>query len=297
LASIVRCHSRSLLITSFVKWWFAGKFSPKKCVTMERNIGVSVEPPGELRLWTGSEGVAWRRWKKEFHSWLLAIGCNQANRQRKRALLERVIGKEGRRVIGSLMLGDDVDMDGLVASLDEYFREKDSVILGYMNFVDLRQEGRSVSEWMILVREEAEKCGFDEMYERMCMSQFVKGLDDGNLRAKLGVMKNPSCGKVVEAALAFVQQKELGRKSCGNENSLHGEVEAVENKSGVRKTSEGVCWRCNKVGHLMYQCKSSPIVKRCYKCKKMGHLARFCKSRVDEVSGNEEDLHVIGENM
>ena len=76
-------------------------------------------------------------------------------------------------------------------------------------------------------------------------------------------------------------------KDCGISSNTKSEAALFVSRDNS-KTFSGICFHCNKSGHM----KSSCTVKQCSICKKFGHNESKCfqKSKLDEKSANRTNF-------
>lgn len=254
---------------------------------------MEIKELGELVLWEGRDGNAWRIWRDGFLNYMVAAGFGGVSEKRKKALMKHMIGVEGRRVLSVLEeLPEGATLSDLIDQLDHFFRDRESALVKLLAFDGLEQGESGVSEWMMKVREVASDCELGQMFDRMCMAQFVKGLRNKDLKRKILALETPTLEKVMNLGLIWEKHHQTEEKEICVQEKLDPDVAVVNNRGRGYVDSDNIrCYRCQKTGHIAKFCRGdrSGRVIRCFKCNEEGHTVAQCKG---QKQGN---LNSLGE--
>nr|XP_022906874.1 uncharacterized protein K02A2.6-like [Onthophagus taurus] len=211
--------------------------------------------------------------------------------------------------------------DELIKLLREYLAPQASVTAEQHKFYTrLQGEGESIQCYVAELRKLTTNCEFNctkcktSTIETHLRAQFIRGVRNAEVRARLLQQKNPTFDDVVQIAkLMEVSKKESSLMQAP------GQINAIQKKSnhfnGNRKNYTkntenmvGKCFRCGKTGHKANNCQAKNL--KCYKCKKEGHVQSVCMQRstntkaktqkqIDTTSENEqeeeEEVHPVNE--
>ena len=107
-----------------------------------------------------SEGEPFKKWRENFNVYITALGADEYPAKRQIALLQTIIGADGNKAI-SEMSTRDKDLDGVLAALQETFRDKTSVVVHRYTFSQRRQlQTETASAFLTAVSELATSCDF-----------------------------------------------------------------------------------------------------------------------------------------
>lgn len=146
-----------------------------------------------------SDNVAkeWEQWKDGFEIYLVASGIK--NTEQKKALLLHFAGREVREIYqnlpevemrsGPLLLGYVSAKDSYQqakARLDEYYLPKKNRSYERYLFRELKQDpGEKISAFVIRLRQQAEKCGFENGADDHIIDQLTQRCSSSKLRRRI----------------------------------------------------------------------------------------------------------------
>eukprot|EP00731_Ephydatia_muelleri_P025251 Em0017g334a len=188
----------------------------------------------------------------------------------------------------------------VVGKLDGLCAPRTSKHVTWDKFFQLKQEGRSLDQFMMLIRKQANDCEFGEMKENLMLHVLIRGVDNDRMRRrlleteKLDLAKAIQMCQVMETTLADLQhmskKPEAGEEEGpvasvrtrkgfrGKENYVQKEGDGAKNpaagQQGRRTGERKGCSRCGMV-HPPRQCPA--FGKQCLKCQKYNHFAKVCR--------------------
>ena len=132
----------------------------------------------------GNLGEGWKRFKREFEQFLMAIGKTNADKSRKTAILLRVIGPRGNDIYENFKLegGDKVDYDKVVEEFDKFCKPQDETFIARHRLLCMKQDGISIEEFETKLRTQARLCNLGDLTDDLTCHALVEGVDDKRLR-------------------------------------------------------------------------------------------------------------------
>jgi hypothetical protein len=112
----------------------------------------------------GEPAVPWNQWKNAFSNYLLAIGSESFDAERKRALLLHCLGLEGQRIFNTLpdVASEQDAYEKAVTALKIHFQPTVNVVSERYKFRQRKQNhGESIDSFVASLRELAKTCSFE----------------------------------------------------------------------------------------------------------------------------------------
>ena len=108
---------------------------------------LSLPPPTPFLALPGEPPVPWIRWLESFETYLAALGLEEANDARRKALLIHCLGTEGQRIFRTL--GQAKKYKDATKLLGTHFAPPQTVILRRIVFRQRRQNaGESIQHYV-----------------------------------------------------------------------------------------------------------------------------------------------------
>eukprot|EP00731_Ephydatia_muelleri_P010090 Em0005g676a len=250
----------------------------------------------------GDLNEQWRRFKREFLIFLTATEKGAASEQIKLALFLRLVGQRINDVYETMQFVDGEDRTSwsvVVGKLDGLCAPRTSKHVTWDKFFQLKQEGRTLDQFMKLIHKQANDCEFGEM-ENLILHVLIRGVDNDRMKRwlleteKLDLAKAIQMCQVIGTTLADLQhmskKPEAGEEEGpvasvrtrkgfrGKENYVQKEGDGAKNpaagQQGRRTGERKGCSRCGMV-HPPRQCPA--FGKQCLKCQKYNHFATVCR--------------------
>nr|XP_026500171.1 uncharacterized protein LOC113403790 [Vanessa tameamea] len=258
-----------------------------------------------------SLGQRWEKWKRSLNIYLEATEITSPIKKRATLLL---LGGSGLQEIFYNLPGANVeanennDVFGIaISKLDEYFTPKQSKVYERHVFRLIKQEeGEKFDKFLIRLRNQAEKCKFDNPKDHL-IDQIVEKCLSVDLRKKiLTIGDSITLDKIITEAntLEVVnrQMEEYGKQDKQSDvNSIAFKRNENETKNEKKNTifvnrNKG-CSRCGNSKHFANDAKCPAKGKQCHSCGKLGHFRQYCKSgregtrkrKIDEINRQEEE--------
>ena len=191
----------------------------------------------------GDLNEQWRRFKREFLIFLTATEKGAASEQIKLALFLRLVGQRINDVYETMQFVDGEDRTSwsvVVGKLDGLCAPRTSKHVTWDKFFQLKQEGRSLDQFMMLIRKQANDCEFGEMKENLMLHVLIRGVDNDRMRRrlleteKLDLAKAIQMCQVMETTLADLQH--MSKKPEAGEEE--GPVASVRTGKGSEAQGE-----------------------------------------------------------
>ena len=112
----------------------------------------------------------WRRFKPVFNYFLTAVGKGDAEPKVKTAIFLRVVGprvNDTYETMSFTATEDKNDFDTVIKKLDELCARRASKHVIRDKFFQLKQEGRSIDQFMTEIRKEVKDCDFGDLKEEL----------------------------------------------------------------------------------------------------------------------------------
>lgn len=246
--------------------------------------------------------------------------ANFIEEDRKVAVLLTMVGSEAYKTLRNLcdpVLPKERKYKELKELLEKQFAPRISVFRYRIKFDKLQQEGESINDWYVKVKNFAMKCQFGTMLEERVKDKFVTGMKQGAVLDRLcEEQPSKSSRELLEVALnkeaAARHTIEINKVDRGNRSSprrtgpwkwqpedkqnsrdrqgkesevQQGRTKIVKEKEAYRGGEEKTCNCCGKTKHDFKNCRYKTY--KCRVCKKVGHLANVCKLNLNNFVEQE----------
>jgi hypothetical protein len=126
----------------------------------------------------------WRVFKEEFELFLTAISKDDAADKVKVALLLRTIGPRGKDIYDNFTYAAGKSKDNykdVVDNFDQFCKPRINLFNIRDRFMNTKQKGSSIDEYLTELRKLARLCEFGGRMENLVLHVLVMGLDDRRL--------------------------------------------------------------------------------------------------------------------
>nr|CAI5851788.1 unnamed protein product [Callosobruchus analis] len=242
---------------------------------------------------SGSLGQRWEKWKRSLNIYLEAMDIRTSIKKRATLLL---LGGAGIQEIfynlpgASVEPTEDNDVFAIaIQKLDEYFSPKQSKVYERHVFRLIKQEeGEKFEKFVVRLRNQAEKCQFDQQEDHLIDQVAEKGLSV-DLRKKILTMgDNITLDRIIaEANTLEVVNRQLEEYGQPKKNLEVNSISQNKREGNATKpygnkfkcnTHKGGCSRCGNSKHNAEDTNCPARKKKCYLCDKLGHFRQYCKS-------------------
>ncbi|XP_062713385.1 uncharacterized protein K02A2.6-like [Aedes albopictus] len=204
----------------------------------------------------------------------------------------------------------------IVAALEDHFNPEPLEILENFRFKCRRQgddrPDESIDEYLIALRKLAITCKFGDYLNTALRNQFVFGLKDRAIQARLLEVRNLTLTRARDMAVSMELSSKGGREIQSKQDrpdvnlvdrqrsykvQVKGAKRNKTNKdTGAGKTGEskGECYRCGSPTHFANKCPHIHTV--CNFCKVVGHLQRVCLKAKKTVRSAKSSAHLLEED-
>ena len=215
---------------------------------MATRIGLS--QPYAFLSEPGEPAVHWNQWENAFKNYLLAIGTDSFNAERKRALILHCIGLEGQHIFNTLpeITDEDNVYGNALAALKQHFQPSVNVVSERYKFRQRKQHhGESIDFYVASLRDLAKTCSFETCTDKeMIGDQIVEKTTMPKIRERLLMEADLTLEKTLEIARsiesAVRESKILGNAQTSHVNRVHA--------SSRHQQRERACYRCGSKSHL-----------------------------------------------
>ena len=155
-----------------------------------------------------------------------------------------------------------------------------------------QKQGEGGASFLQQLKDQVNKCEFAALSDDLTLSQFIFGLSDHSVRAKLLALPDLTLQlaiqeRLLQETVAVAQQGEAVVTSIEGKSS-HSEHFAVsspkkeflpnKNKNSLTSSSSAgaICQSCDHNNHRRANCKFRNAI--CHSCRKVGHISKVCKS-------------------
>lgn len=253
--------------------------------------------------------MKWSRWVERLEGAFVLFGTGE---QAKLPMLLHFMGGETYDVVSDKLAPvkpQTKNYDEIVQLLEQHFNPEPLEILENFRFWcrrqgDVRAE-ESIDDYLISLRKLAITCNFGNYLNTALRNQFVFGLKDHTMRARLLEVKNLTLDQARNIAISLEQSvkggQEIQSRIYKPEANLLERPTAKYAKSKVNKTGNAAnkvsnnkraCYRCGSTAHFANKCSHTKTV--CNFCKMTGHLQKVCMKK--NSSGGRGEAHQVEEN-
>nr|CAI5849022.1 unnamed protein product [Callosobruchus analis] len=246
-----------------------------------------------------SVGLRWEKWKRALYVYLEAADIQSA--QRKRATLLHFGGTALQEIYYNLPGAHiepsaEVDVfEVAIEKLNQYFLPKQSKVYERHIFRLLQQEeGETFEKFMIRLRNQAEKCGFDrcKIDERL-IDQITEKCTSMELRKKILTEGDSITLEkiIIEANTLEAVKHQLVEYEKKEKYQDINEVTQNYSKEGNTRKRNGN-YRCSRCGSDKHNCSSTACPaknRKCHSCGKAGHYRQYCRSNIDQTKKRKAD--------
>ena len=190
-----------MLLYSFIVS-FCACFFGRICQSILVVIMEGLKPPGELSF-VGNVAENWRKWRRAFENYLLAINLvvatapegepepvgNAAIRRRQLAILLHTAGEEANEIYGQFEYdndNDNVDYTIVMQKFENYCNPRRNILYEWFVFWNMKQiEGEGIDAFAKRLKTQASVCEFGDLKDRMLLFRVVFGVLDAKLKERL----------------------------------------------------------------------------------------------------------------
>lgn len=230
-------------------------------------------------------GIEWERWMRSFG---IALSLKRnLDAETKSAFLLHSAGTEVQEIFyyhcDAEAEGNEDDVyKKTVSKLNSYFLKKINRTVDRNKFFQLSQgPDERIEHFVIRLRQQADRCKFDEQRTGLIKDQLIKGCSSKELSRKL-LAKGDACE--LEGAIAIAVTEEGADENIKTlklgESANAEAVNKIQSKNFKQRSSnEQNCSRCGLRGHAGGD-KCPAKDKTCYRCEKKGHFGKQCFTNV-----------------
>ena len=192
----------------------------------------------------------------------------------KRALLLHLAGPKVRDVfnnsIPATARGEAKDYQKAMDCLSEHFKPRKNALMARQAFIAANLiAGETINNFITRLQKLAEHCKYEGERDNQVRDRAISDIQDKNLKSKLYREGTLTIDKLMEIVSQYHDKEALVLIPENRVNRLSTETEPMQG---------GKCWRCDKVGHFVKECRHSRDHK-CAKCGNVGHVEVCCHSK------------------
>nr|XP_029709454.1 uncharacterized protein K02A2.6-like [Aedes albopictus] len=210
--------------------------------------------------------------------------------------------------------------DEIVQLLETHFNPRPLEILENFRFKCRRQGDErvdeSIDDYLIALRKLAITCNFGDYLNTALRNQFVFGLKDRGIQARLLEVHNLTLDMARDLAVSMEMSAKGGQEIQSRAKADVNLVEHPVNKSGKSKgkkpgkaaaagpshhgdskqdSRKGACYRCGNTNHFANKCVHVKTV--CNFCRMTGHIEKVCmKKKSAQGTKSKSDFHLVEES-
>nr|XP_029720499.1 uncharacterized protein LOC115262237 [Aedes albopictus] len=263
--------------------------------------------------------MKWSRWVERLEGAFLLFGVGP---QAKLPMLLHYMGAETYDVVSDKIAPEKPQTktyDEVVQILETHFNPEPLEILENFRF-KCRKQGderaeESIDDYLIALRKLAITCNFGNYLNTALRNQFVFGIRDRGIQARLLEVRNLTLDRAREIAVSMEASAKGGQEIHSRQGKPElNLVEHLPNKHAKSKANKkcvvpakkvsaeahsdkkkGECFRCGSPAHFANKC---PHVKTaCNYCKVTGHLQKVCLKKIAaEGARRKSDTHQLDQN-
>ena len=279
---------------------------------------LGLSPPAALSL-EGNLAENWRRWRRNFENFLVAINSiaapknnddtwpagNTAVWARQIAILRHCIGEDAVEILDQFVFDadaepaeDDGRLPDVLTKFEGYFNPKRNRLYEWYSFWSLTQSsGEPIDMFVKRLRTQAAKCEFGDMKDMMMLCRCAFGISDPRLKEKLLQDSDITLSRAINMIRASeVTKAQLQTLTTEKAINVVADVRPKSDSQPIPAPRKFKCKFCT-YEHLRGKCPA--YGKECRKCKKLNHFAKACESKeVNAVTASDSrDEHTVQMNQ
>ena len=221
---------------------------------------------------------------KRLHFYLVASDKSDL----AKAVLLSSCGQEAFALIETLFSPTDVEDEEVdYASIKEHVLNhlRPRTILHYERHQlhSMTQGSDPITVFIQSLRDQANRCEFGDFRDDLILTQFIFGLKDREMRAKLLAKPELTLESAIQECLFAESLEKATNPSnvsvAAIKRKFNRAIDSRKSSLGSKHNSSGkyVCYSCGQSNHLRINCKYRN--SKCRVCNGIGHLAAVCKSK------------------
>ena len=258
----------------------------------------------------------WTRFKREFVQFLTATEKENASEQAKLAIFLRTVGPRVNDLYETMPFSEGEDRTKwsvVCGKLDNWCARRTSKHVRRDKFFQLKQEGKSVDQFVTEIRKQVKDCDFGALQGDLMLHVLIRGVENERMRRRLFETENLDLEKAIRMCQAM-EATAADMQSLGVKVELVEKVAAIDSRNSPRATpnfttgqgrrkgvsagpgrkeqhkgaqshrqvgeavgeKEGIgCSRCGQ----SHQPRRPAYGQQCNKCLAYNHFARVCRKR------------------
>lgn len=259
--------------------------------------------------------MKWSRWVERLEG---ALTLSDVSDQKKLPMLLHFMGGETYDIVSDKLAPvkpQTKTFDDIVNLLEDHFTPKPLEILENFRF-KCRKQGdagadESIDDYLVALRKLAITCNFGDYLKTALRNQFVFGMKDRIIQARLLEVRDLTLDRAREIAVSMelsakggqeIQQRQ-GKPEMNlleHPNTKGTKPKATKSNSTSKvsahsSTKMGNCYRCGSSSHFANKCPHIKTV--CNFCKMTGHLQKVCMKKKAASSQGKKDTHQVEESV
>lgn len=273
---------------------------------------------------------AWKLFMFQFNNYVLAMKHDQADDQRKVALLLHLLGPEVIPIFQSFNIKvESSKLPDIVKLFENFFSPKKNTSLERQKFLSRKQKpGESLDSFITDLKNLASVCELGDLSESLIKDLFILGLQDEYLYIKEQLLQKGDEVKKLEDLMNIAKTMEMSRnqgkslemethdvmkvhkhyaqsRGYHSQNLSQGQStnysnQPKYNQSNYSKNNQQSISRCGNCGQY-HRFKCPALHAKCNLCQRKGHYAKMCRSQrqvkmiSEQVQDDEsENVYFIG---
>lgn len=235
---------------------------------------------------TFNSTLNWSRWVKRLESAFNIFKVTNENL--KLHYLLHYMGHESYDILCDKITPKDpetMSYEEVVSTLKDYFSpEPLEMMENYKFHQRCQQDGESIHDFLKALQRLSTTCKFGSYLDTALRNQFVFGLQNQNIQARLlevaDLTLQSALNKAYSMDIATKNAAQIQKTNFDNQKNFYtADVDLLlkrkMTKPRTKKNAPQVkCFRCGQAGHVSRTCEQQNLV--CKFCKKKGHLESVC---------------------
>lgn len=177
----------------------------------------------------GNVAENWIFWKKRFLNYIKAAEITKKEEATQCALLLHLIGPEGNRIYSTFVFAqNETDkLAPLIKKFDDHFLPRENTSFERYKFFIMRQNGSTIEQFVTALRDQANKCKFDQLKDGLIKCMLICGVNSTEMREKLLEDDSLTLEQAIHKCNAIAEAKEQstqirdGNKEQDNVHAIH----------------------------------------------------------------------------